>query len=195
MTRYALMRHGLTEWNLDKRIQGQTDTHLTPQGDAQARAWAESLRSREFDMILCSDLVRARRTAEIAARFLKGRPLPDKRLREQDWGQWTGRTVAELRKAFPGQVEAQETRGWDFKPPGGESRRKVLHRAKAVLAAQWPDAENVLVVTHNGVLKCLLTHATGGVFGLDEPDPASGYKLHWIALEDGVIRYLHSEEL
>jgi probable phosphoglycerate mutase len=156
-TFFDLMRHAPTVWNAQKRIQGQADTPLTAAGEALARRWGLALRGQPHRRILSSDLGRALATAA-ALNTALGLPLStDPRLREQDWGRWTGETLAALRARDPARLAAAEGRGWDFCPPGGESRREVWRRGRAALlaaAGRWPG-ETLLVITHEGVLKCL----------------------------------------
>ena len=119
----GLLRHGPTSWNRDKRIQGVRDIPLDRNAFDPA-PWRELLLAHgPWDRIVTSPLSRACETARL---LFPDRPLESMAgLREQDWGTWTGRTIAELRRDFPGSVEAQEHRGWDFTPPGGgESPRR-----------------------------------------------------------------------
>jgi probable phosphoglycerate mutase len=156
-TFFDLMRHAPTVWNVQKRIQGQADAPLTPAGENLARRWGLVLRGQAYSRVLSSDLGRALATAA-ALNTALGLPLTaDPRLREQDWGRWTGETLAALRARDPGRLAAAENRGWDFCPPGGESRREVWRRGRAALTAaarRWPG-ETLLVVTHEGMIKCL----------------------------------------
>lgn len=181
MTTYFCMRHGLTEWNRESRIQGNTDIELCDEGRDMARQWAQTLAEHDFDCILTSGLGRARETAEIVN---DGRDLPihdDPRLAEQDWGEWTGKTKDEL-KEIGKQVRQQEKKGFRFQPPGGESRDDVLMRACDALidfSEQHPSA-SVLVVTHNGVIKSLAYILSGLDFLPGDPMPIEPYKLHRI---------------
>ncbi len=188
MTTFFCMRHGLTEWNTDKRIQGRTDVDLSDEGRVMAEAWAESLTGNHFDRILTSGLARAVQTAEILNdRF--GLPLhADPRLAEQDWGEWTGLTKREMLGLGKG-VRKQEMRGFEFRPPGGESRDEVLLRACDALLdfAEAHQEEKVLVVTHNGVLKCLVYALSGLDFLPSEPSPVKPYRLHRIECFDNEI--------
>ncbi|MDC0336173.1 histidine phosphatase family protein [Pseudodesulfovibrio sp.] len=181
MTTFFCMRHGLTEWNRDKRIQGQSDIDLCAEGRDMARAWGESLADNHFDCILTSGLKRAVQTAEIINEKL-GLPMhTDPRLAEQDWGEWTGLAKDELGKIRK-QVRKQEYRGFEFRPPGGESRDEVLLRACDAFM-DFTDANpgaKVLVVTHNGVLKCLTYALSGLDFMPDDPLPIKPYRLHRI---------------
>jgi probable phosphoglycerate mutase len=175
------MRHGLTEWNKESRIQGKTDINLCDEGRDMARNWAKSLADHAFDSILTSGLGRARETAEIINEPL-GLPMhEDPRLAEQDWGQWTGLTKGELKQIFK-KVKQQEKRGFQFCPPGGESRDEVLMRACDGLidfSVEHPG-ESVLVVTHSGVLKCLAYVLSGLEFMPGDKIPIEPYHLHRI---------------
>jgi len=182
VTTFFCMRHGLTEWNSDSRIQGKTDISLCDKGREMARDWALSLAGRDFDCILTSGLERARQTAEIINQTL-GLPLyEDSRLAEQDWGEWTGLTKAELKEKVWKKVQQQEKKGFGFRPPGGESRDEVLARACDALidfSLDHPEA-SVLVVCHNGVIKCLSYILSGLDFMPNEPMPIKPYRLHRI---------------
>lgn len=188
MTTFFCMRHGLTEWNRDSRIQGGTDISLCDEGRDMARKWAKSLAEHPFDSILTSGLERARETAEIINEVL-GLPMhEDPRLAEQDWGQWAGLTKVELKKIFK-KVQQQERLGFQFRPPGGESRDEVLIRACDALLdfnAEHSDA-SVLVVTHNGVIKCLSYILSGLEFLPGDPLPIEPYRLHRIECLDNEL--------
>ena len=159
-THIFLMRHALTVWNLAGRIQGHHDTPLAPDGERQIAAWRTALKGLVLDRFYCSDLARARTTAD---RLNQKRRLPlseEPRLREQDWGRWTGRIQRRLKQEEPEAYTRQTRRGWQFRPPGGESQLEVLERALAALRdiiARHPG-ERILVVTHEGVLKGLVYH-------------------------------------
>ncbi|ADU64302.1 MAG: histidine phosphatase family protein [Pseudodesulfovibrio sp.] len=188
MTTFYCLRHARTDWNVQSRIQGQTDTALSEEGCGMARNWAQSLPEGTFDMILTSPLGRAVETAQILNAHL-GLPLhTDPGLVEQDWGQWTGLTKAEL-KELRSAVKAQEKRGFAFTPPGGESRDSVLMRACDALigfAAAHPRA-SVLVVTHHGVLKCLAYALSGLDYLPGDPRPIKPYRLHRIECLDNEL--------
>lgn len=188
MTTYFCMRHGLTDWNRDHRIQGDTDIELNEEGRAMARAWAESLAGAGMDCILTSALSRARETGAIINEKLGLPVFEDPRLGEQDWGDWTGLTKAEL-KEMRKKVGREEYRGFGFRPEGGESRDEVLLRACDALidfSAAHPG-ESVLVVTHNGVLKCLAYALSGLEFLPSDPMPVKSYRLHRIECLDNEL--------
>jgi len=182
MTAFFCMRHGLTDWNRDSRIQGNSDTELCDEGREMARKWAQSLKGKEFDYILTSRLSRAKETAAIINEELNLPMFEDARLGEQDWGEWTGLSKAELKETAWKQVQKQEKQGFDFRPPGGESRDEVLLRACDALidfSGEHPS-KSVLVITHNGVIKCLAYILSGLDYMPGDPMPIEPYRMHRI---------------
>jgi len=181
-TRFGLMRHAQTVWNREKKIQGQHDTPLTTDGKKQASNWGQILSPFSWDRILASDAGRALATAEIINVHLKIPLTTDSRLKEQDWGQWVGKTVRQIETEAQQVLDQQVNAGWDFCPPGGESRRSVLKRSQLALqaAAQRYRGENLLVVTHEGIVKSLIYHLCGRRFLPGEPAILKSYQLHWL---------------
>ncbi|AOY60312.1 MULTISPECIES: histidine phosphatase family protein [Desulfococcus] len=171
LTRFGVLRHAPTVWNLEKRIQGQLNSPLTGEGERMAREWGRLLRRYAWDRILVSDLGRTLRTAELINRTL-GLPMTvDPRLREKDWGEWAGKTIDQLRQQAGDRLAAMERDGWRFRPPGGEDRTEVWsrgHQALVDAAARWPGRK-ILVVTHEGMIKCLVYRLTNRHFFPTEP--------------------------
>jgi probable phosphoglycerate mutase len=184
-TRFGLMRHAQTAWNAEKRIQGQQDTELTTVGQQQAESWGRLLAGFHWNSILCSDLNRARATANIINAFLKLPLSFDHRLREQDWGQWVGKTVKQLRREEPQLLAEAENAGWKFRPPEGEDRIDVWERSSQALvqAAGQRTGDTILVVCHGGVIKCLLYKLYGRRFQPTEPRLIKSYHLHWLVCD------------
>ncbi len=183
LTRFGVMRHAPTLWNSQKRIQGQLDSPLTPEGDRMARQWGEMLRPFAWDRILLSDLGRTCRTAERINVALNIPMTSDSRLREKDWGEWTGRTIAEIRLRSADALAAMEKAGWAFRPPGGEDRNEVWERGRCALDdayRKWPG-QKILVVTHEGMIKCLVYRLTGRQFFPDEAPILRRGHLHRLA--------------
>ena len=189
-TRFGLVRHAQTVWNRDKKIQGQSDSPLTADGERQAARWGQLLKHWEWDRIIASDTGRARQTAELINVCLNIPLTIDSRLREQDWGQWVGKTIAQLKTEIPQELDEQVAAGWAFCPPGGEERRHVLKRSQKALleaAARWP-ANNILVVTHEGVIKSLIYHLCSRKFLATEPPIIKPYQLHILAHDPNGLR-------
>jgi len=146
-----LARHGETEWTLARRHTGRTDVPLTASGERQARALGERLRGAAFVLVLASPLERARRTAELAG--FGDVLVLDEDLMEVDYGEYEGRTTAEIHRARP---------GWDLWRdgcPGGETIADAAARAERVLARVRAATGPVLLVGHGHLTRTLATRA------------------------------------
>lgn len=158
VTTFGLLRHGQTEWNILKKIQGSGDSPLSAQGKKETGEWADTLKNYGWDRIIASDLGRVKATVEIINEKLC---LPvgfDVRLREQHWGEWEGLTLPFIQKTFKEDLAGRVAMGWDFSAPGGETRRAVKDRVLKTLlesATQWPG-QKILVICHQGVVKSVL---------------------------------------
>jgi probable phosphoglycerate mutase len=187
VTRFGLIRHAETIWNRERRVQGQLDSALTPEGAQQAERWGLALKVLTWTRILSSDSGRAVRTAAIINAHLSLAIETDPRLRELDWGRWSNHTIARIRAENPQEVEAQEAAGWEFRPPGGESRRQQMERSRRALidaAGRWPG-DCILVVTHEGVIKSLAQHLCGRAYVAAEAVDLHPYHLHWLEVAGG----------
>lgn len=155
MTFVTLVRHGQTDWNLERRIQGWTDIPLNETGRRQARDAAGALADREWDRVVVSPLSRATETGEIiAGRLGLPAPTPEDGLRERAHGAIEGLTFSERQARFPGSAEV----------PGMESRQEVVERVERAferIEADGPE-DRVIVVSHGGVIGSLLRHVSGG---------------------------------
>lgn len=187
MNTFTLMRHAKTRWNIEKKIQGSTDTPLCRKGEFQAQQWAKKMSDFRFAKILSSPMKRAVQTSAILAGELNLDIEVVPQLREQDFGQWEGEKISDLRNRFPGQVEALENLGWEFCPPEGESRNQVLKRAAAALLSidEQPgeSGDHCLVVCHSSVIKCLVYHALGMDFSPNREKVLEPYHLHQLKLQ------------
>ncbi|NYD66159.1 histidine phosphatase family protein [Agromyces atrinae] len=151
--RLVLVRHGETDWNRDRRIQGSTDIPLNETGRRQAREGAERLSSVEWAGIVASPLSRARETAEIIALELGlGSPIIVDEIVERHHGDLEGLTFAERQSRFPDETDVS----------GLESREAVVDRVRPALVAladRFGADDEVLVVTHGGVISTLVRAA------------------------------------
>ncbi len=157
MTLVAILRHGPTAWNAAGRIQGHTDEPLSTAGRGQMTGLAlppELSAAAQY----CSPLARAVETAKIVG---MERPRLEPRLMEMSWGTWEGCTLAELRAQGGEAMAANEARGLDFMPEGGESPAMVQARLKSWLAEVAEAGETVAAVSHRGIVRALLAMATG----------------------------------
>lgn len=134
--------------------------------------------------MLVSDLTRARATAGLLNVRLKLPMTLEKSLREQKFGDWTGKYLDDLRGHG---LEEQVARGWEFRPPGGENRLEVFGRAERTLreaARHWPG-KKILVVTHEGVIKALVYRLLGREYLPHEKKILRPGTLHWVRVEEG----------
>ncbi|WP_457576481.1 histidine phosphatase family protein [Desulfomarina sp.] len=172
ITTFGLLRHGQTEWNTVKKIQGSRNSPLTAYGRKQTARWAHFLKKFNWNRIVASDLGRVRETVAILNEQLDVPAEFDNRLREQNWGEWEGLTISHVKAHFGQELEKRVKKGWAFRAPGGETRQTVKERAFTALhelAGVYPG-ENILVVCHQGVIKCTLYAITGRKF-LPSDDP------------------------
>jgi len=162
-TRLILIRHGETELTMQRRYSGRGDVPLTPRGREQAAAAAARIAALapKIAAVVTSPLQRCVSTGEVIAAALGDPPMSvDPDLIECDFGEWEGRTYAEVRARWP-----QEMAAWHAStavaPPGGESFQQVAERVRAIparLASAYP-ASAVVVVSHVSPLKLLLRDA------------------------------------
>ena len=156
-TRIVAIRHGETAWNVDTRIQGHLDIPLSATGRWQAERLAEALRDEPIKAIYASDLTRAWETAQYIARMHAIALTKEEGLRERHFGDFEGKTFAEIEAALPEQSLRWRKRDPHFAPNGGETlvdlRSRVLEAASR-LAAQHPG-EQIALVGHGGVMDVL----------------------------------------
>ncbi len=150
MTQLCLVRHGQTNWNLEGRYQGQSDTPLNDHGRAQAKALAEQLKRFAFAAIYSSDLARARQTAEIIAGEISLPVKIEPRLREINQGKWEGMLVEDIKARYASLWSQRTVDPASVRPPGGETVAEVAARVYAALddIARLFPTERVLVVSH-----------------------------------------------
>lgn len=153
------VRHGETDWNFERRLQGQTDTLLNETGRAQARHNGETLarvlsQPAGFDFV-ASPLRRTAETMEIvrdAIGLERQGARYDDRLREINFGHWEGLSWHELPQADPVELAARQRDSYNWRPRGGESYADLSDRIAGWLATVERDA---VVVSHGGVSRVL----------------------------------------
>jgi probable phosphoglycerate mutase len=173
-TQIIFIRHGETDWNRIKRIQGHIDIPLAQSGIDQAQQlgarFADEARAgARLDAIWSSDLMRAQQTAQPVAEALNLPVQLVPGLRERNYGAFQGHDSDEIANRFPDEYAHWQTRDPGFAPPEGESQRAFYHRvlhALEPLIAMHPEGR-IAVVTHGGVLDCAYRFARG--LSLDAP--------------------------
>lgn len=151
--RVVLWRHGRTTWNAAGRFQGQADPPLDVVGQEQSRQAAPYLALDPPDLILTSDLVRAKGTAQALVQLLDVPVKVEPRLREIDLGSWQGLTRDEVAAAHPEQF-AQWLAGHPVLDRGGETRAQL--DARVLVALRDIQVEHVLLVTHGGTSRSVI---------------------------------------
>ena len=174
MTLLGVIRHGPTEWNRDKKLQGMSDIPLSAAGQEAVAQWRVPAEFQGWRWI-ASPLTRAQQTARLigAPADLQTEPL----LREMSFGEWEGRTIAELLSQGGADFQALADKGLDMQPPGGESPRMVIERLKLLCRRVAEERVDTIAVCHKGIIRALLALATGWSMLGRQP-----HKLDWSSL-------------
>lgn len=186
---FGLLRHGETEWNCQKRIQGFRDSPLTPKGISQTKEWAKTLQQWKWDQIYASDLGRVKQTVGILNDSLQLPTFFDKRLREQHWGDWEGLTIDAIKKDCKEELKKRVALGWEFSAPDGETRSSILKRVFEALRSisEIHPGKKTIIVCHQGVIKAVLYHLSNRQF-LPEEDPLVQHNnFHLIRCVDNIF--------
>lgn len=145
-----LVRHGQTDWNIEHRIQGQTDVPLNATGRAQAVELSEKLSSFNIQKIISSDLSRAKETAEIIKRKLNVPMSLDRRLREYNYGLIEGK----VRDSLPqGLWDLYQTNPHKIK---AEAMIDIFNRVKSFFDDLAEEKQNILASMHGGIIRMAL---------------------------------------
>ena len=168
-TEIILIRHGETEWNSQKRMQGHSNSNLSEVGRGQIQALGELMKNVSFDHIYSSDSLRARQTAEAITQY-SGHTLQfDQRIREKNLGVFEGLTSTEAKERHPEVYRLFKTAGANYVIDEGESTQQLLERAlefSEEIRLRHPQ-ERVVMVTHGGVVRVLMKYALG--LSIDSP--------------------------
>jgi glucosyl-3-phosphoglycerate phosphatase len=153
--RLILVRHGESTWNAEERLQGQLDPPLSERGREQSRALAGLVDGVPGERVVCSDLGRARETAELMG-LAPGRF--DARWREIDVGSWAGEVAADI------DAQGDELTNWRGGPrraPDGEPWETFAARVAGALDELIATGGPWLVVCHGGCIRAAVAHVTG----------------------------------
>jgi uncharacterized phosphatase len=179
MTLLYLVRHGETDWNRARRIQGATDIPLNDLGRSQAAEAGDLLARRSFDRVVASPLSRAAETGSIIAARL-GLPAPElvAAVAERRYGDAEGLTGSQVEQRFPTGTPV----------PGRESRRELLDRVLPALAeiGRSVAGGSVVVATHGAVIRAVVTHV-GGDDVLHLGTPIRNGSIHSFELRDDAL--------
>jgi broad specificity phosphatase PhoE len=179
------VRHGLTDWNIEQRLQGRHDVPLNAEGRAQALHCGDILRDlfvrdgrepADCDYV-SSPLIRACMTMELMRTALGLKPgayRVEERLVEIAFGEWEGLTYEDVIARDKGEIVKREADKWGFVPPGGESYAQV---AKRMCAWYETVTRDTVVAAHGGTARALIAH-----LAIVEPESAPRYPI-----EQGVV--------
>lgn len=187
MIELIVVRHGETDWNRIRRLQGHTDIALNATGVEQAGRLCEALAAEPIAAIHASDLSRALGTARPIADRLELPIRTSPLLRERNYGILEGKTFPEIQERDPDEAEQLRLRTADHTIPGGESQRTFFHRVVDTVCAiaRAADAGPLLIVTHGGVLDMLHRSATGLALDAERSCPIPNAVINRIGYEHG----------
>ncbi len=154
--RLYLVRHGQTDWNVQKRAQGHTDRPLDEIGVQQAKRVGKAFLDLPVQRILTSDLLRATQTAEEVARRVKLPVEVTANLRERGFGEWEGQNFAEIAIRFGFEADFRGVSRNEVTPPGGESFVEVWQRLETVVKDVRNRNEDTAIVAHGGTCSLLM---------------------------------------
>lgn len=168
----VLLRHGQSVWNMENRFTGFTDVALSAQGEREAQAAGEKIKSIHLDHVFTSTLKRAYNTAQLALNAAGQATAPQTRhddLRERDYGELTGLNKDDMRQKFGDEQVHIWRRSYDIQPPNGESLKDVVERVEPYYRTHieplLKDGKNVLVAAHGNTLRAMLI-----ILGLHTPE-------------------------
>ncbi len=161
--RILLIRHGETLWNREERCQGFSDVALSERGIKQAQLLSRALQGDRLDAIYSSDLIRAKKTADIIAEPHGISVHTDVRLREMNQGHLEGKNIEEMLKEYP-----EVLRNWMQAPaemvmPGGESLKQIQDRGWHAFQEimEKHQGKDIAIVGHNLLNVCILCNILG----------------------------------
>lgn len=193
-TTILLIRHGETAWNAERRLQGHLDIPLNPEGERQARLLAAALAREPLDVLVSSDLMRARQTAQAVA-SLRGMPLhTEPGLRERCYGGFEGLLYSEIEERYPREFAAWQARDVDAAlPPGAncaETFRHFYQRATGAILALGAahPGKTIALVAHGGVLECAYRLARGLPLETPRDFKVFNASVNRFVLEQGTLR-------
>lgn len=186
------IRHGITEYNESRKFGGKSDISLSQKGIAQAKEAALLINSEEISKVYVSPLKRTLETGK----FLGLEGIVDERLKEMDFGIFEGYSYQEIEKNYPKEAENWTKDYINYRIPKGESLEDLYIRISDFIDDISNEQGRVLIITHEGVIKCALC----SIFGQLEHFfrfKAEHCRFTQIALEDNFkyIKALNSKEI
>lgn len=190
ITRFCLVRHGETDWNAARRLQGHTDIDLNARGLAQAKQMAHALKkiNLQFDVLYTSDLQRAAKTAQAIEALFQTSAIGNAALRERHLGALQGLTTNEVPTLEPDLWKSHLSRNIEENLRDGESIQQFSDRIKTALEKMRMDhsGKTILLVSHGGALDMMYRIASNQALDAKKVVAVPNASLNWIS-HDGLV--------
>ena len=175
-TKLIFIRHGITDWNHQKRYQGHTDIPLNEKGREQAQQTAHRLEKFTFDLMYSSDLSRAYETATIVRGSRELEIIKEPGLRETNYGVWEGLTMVEIKAQYPELLEKSTTDPINTVYTHGESRGMMLLRVTKTVHDIYHrhPGKTIVITSHEGAIAA----AVCSLLDLDFLENRAEYRLY-----------------
>lgn len=184
-TRFCLVRHGETDWNAERRLQGHTDIDLNPRGIAQAAQMAKAIKAidLQFDVLYTSDLQRAAKTANAIETLFNTKAIVDPTLRERHLGVLQGVSTAEAPQFDAELWKNHLSRDIHEELRGGESIAQFAKRIHQALEKirQQHLGKTILLVSHGGALDMMYRLASKQALDAEKAVSVPNASLNWIS--------------
>ncbi|MBU3556476.1 histidine phosphatase family protein [Polynucleobacter sp. Ross1-W9] len=185
ITRFCLVRHGETDWNAARRLQGHTDIDLNARGLAQAKQMARALKeiNLQFDVLYTSDLQRAAKTALAIEQLFNTAAIRNTQLRERHLGALQGLTTNEAPTREPDLWKSHLSRNIEENLRDGESIQQFANRIQSALEqirAQH-TGKTILLVSHGGALDMMYRVASNQALAAEKAVSVPNASLNWIS--------------
>ena len=185
ITRFCLVRHGETDWNAERRLQGHTDIDLNARGLAQAEQMAHAIKkiNLAFDVLYTSDLQRAAKTANAIEQLFSTSAIPNAGLRERHLGALQGLTTDEAPQLEPDLWRSHLSRNITEELRGGESIQQFANRISTALEKIREQylGKTVLLVSHGGSLDMMYRIASNQPLDAEKAVAVPNASLNWIS--------------
>ena len=162
MKQLYFVRHGQTEWNAIRRMQGQWNSDLSELGRGHADINGQLLKGLNIDVMYVSPLDRTRQTAEIINQHLNLEPIFDERIMEWHCGDWSGEMYADIKVKWQEEWAALEADRFNYRAPNGENYPDMFERSTPFVEELLDSAhESIAVVSHGMIGKVMVSYLMG----------------------------------
>ena len=167
MQQLYFVRHGETEWNAIRRMQGQLNSNLNSRGRSQAADHGKLLATQDIEAMFVSPLDRTRQTANIIQQHVPLEASVDERLKEWDCGDWSGHLYDEIRQRWAEEWRAWQTDRFHYRGPGCENYPDMIARATPFIEQLLEHpAQRIAIVSHGMIGRVMISIVMG--FGAQE---------------------------